>query len=337
MKKILAFLLILAMSVSMLVGCGGSDNEANKDVNKESNSDNDTNVNQNESQDESLDENQNDDESTDEGRVYVVEVDDPELADKIQALYHMIKEEPESPDGYVALAEFYLMIGENQAAMDVAKAGLKETGEDFFNEIIAMASSAGNESNAGTSDDETEESEMKDSETPEVAKNQCIMGSEKLGYYRVTFDENYVYTRKEKFSDGWVHFDDKGVQIKYSVKAFENFEAFYQKEKENLDWNVSENLVTNLVIGETKQVQCGNVTAYYFEYSFTEIGEKVTEPTEYKTQKFYVQLGEGVGVYGSTNKFLDGGYSFSDTNGSRTITIEDYLKYVFVNVEKIEQ
>ena len=95
-------------------------------------------------------------------------------------------------------------------------------------------------------------------------------------------------------------------------------------------------MITNLVISETKQVKCGNVTAYYFEYSYTDISDKVVEPEIYRTQKFYVQLGDGVGVYGSTNKFLDDGYLYSNANGSRRVTIEDYLKYVFVNVEKVE-
>lgn len=327
MKKLLAVLLIMTMSISMFTACGGSDKEANKETNKESNkesnSENDTNVNQ------------DDDVSTDEGSVYVVEVDDPGLAEAIQMYYQMTIDEPANPEGYMALAELYMQIGEMKAAVDVAKAGYKSTGKELFNDIIQWASS-----DTDTPDDETKDSETTEKEestTPELAKNQCIMGSEKLGYYRVTFDEDYVYTRKEKFSYGWVHFDDKGVQINYSVEAFENFEAFYAKQKQNLDWNVEENLIADLVIGETKQVKCGNVTAYYFEYSYTDCSDKVVEPVAYRMQKFYVDFGDGVGVYGSTDKFLDDGYSYSDTNGSRKITIEEYLKYVFVHVEKIEQ
>ena len=202
-------------------------------------------------------------------------------------------------------------------------------------ESEANATDDNDANNSGAENDVVVEEEP---QLPETAKNQMLLGSEEKGYYRVTFDEKYVEPRKDKVNaGGWIHFDLDRVQISVSLVYDTSFEDYFAKDKENFDWLIEDSYITDLELGTPVQIQCRNVTAYYYEYNYIDISDKVVEPTPYQTQEFYVDFGDGTAFVGSTDEFMGGYYLYGkDGDEDRNITIEDYLRYVFVNVEKVE-
>lgn len=280
-------------------------------------------------------------EMTSAGGVYVVEFEDPDLTQMAQEFYQAIMDNPEDVGCYMNLAEFYLYTGEMNAAADVAKAGYNKTGDEIFKDMIEWAESEANatdDNDANTSGAENDVVVEEEPQLPETAKNQMLLGSEEKGYYRITFDEKYVEPRHDKVNaGGWIHFDLDRVQISVSLVYDTSFEDYFAKDKENFDWLIADNYITDLELGTPVQIQCGNVTAYYYEYNYIDISDKVVEPTPYQTQEFYVDFGDGTAFVGSTDEFMGGYYLYGkDGDEDRNITIEDYLRYVFVNVEKVE-
>lgn len=271
----------------------------------------------------------------DEGAVYLVSFDDPDLTAAAEEFYQMILSEPENLDAYFGLIDVYMAGGAVDAALDIAKAGYHKTELEDFMAIIDWIEGDGDVADNGSED---EEEPMPEPVLPEVASNQFICGDADSGYYRVTYDEAYVEPRKERGGNYfWIHFDNDNVQESFEVKDdYNSFEEYYNAQKENMDMNVEYGECSDVEFGTPYQITSGNVTINCYKYSYIYCGEKVEEPEEIKRQVFYIDLGDGVSLIGSSDDFWDGYSYYSMEEGSRTITFDEYLSYIFLNVEKVE-
>lgn len=269
-----------------------------------------------------------DDTVVDEGAVYLVSFDDPDLTAAAEEFYQMILNEPGNPEGYVNLIDVYMAGDAVEAAVDIAKAGYHKTGLEDFKPMIDWLEGGGMDAEDNSADEEEPEPVL-----PETASNQFLCGWDEVGYYKVTYDESYIRPRKKEGGRYfWIHFDLDEVQEEFHLESsYASFEEFYNAEKESME---TFEMNSDVRVSEPYQITCGNVTINRYDFSYTQTSEKEPEPIKVNKQAFYIDLGNGIGLCGSSDAFIDGYTYVSVGEPNRTITFDEYLSYIFVNVEK---
>lgn len=206
------------------------------------------------------------------------------------------------------------------------------------------------EQNADTNQD-TDEGINTEIDTEESLENEniIVMGESFSDIsYHITYDDAYIDVKEnDSSSSALIEFDHQTIKIFYSRK-YESFEQFYSTCKENME---TDEYVSNLEFYEPYQIQCGNVTVNCFKYSYTQNDPKITEglgPIESSKQYFYIELeGYKKAIYGTTWNYDDispfwDGYTYefleegSSTYTTRTVTFDDVVSYILMNLEKVE-
>lgn len=265
------------------------------------------------------------------GAVYLVELADPDMMEAAREYYEWIQREPYDPYPYIMLNDVYLGAGEGQAALDVLNAGYDRTeNEELLILIDAVKNMGeGNVSSTGTVEDSSE------SKTVKPESNQFIISGTESGAYLVTYDKEMVRVTSSKDNGAEVFFDLSRVEQKLSLTDnYNSFDDYYNEQKKNIEDGID---VSEVSISEPYQISCGNVIVNRFNYSYAWISEKEGNEKRYEQKEvFYIDLGNGVGIYGSSEDFIEGYSYYRQETGSIHLTLDDFLAYVFINVEKIE-
>lgn len=209
------------------------------------------------------------------------------------------------------------------------------------------------EQNADTNqntEQDSQESNDTEIDTEESLKPENVIGlgdGFDISYY-ITYNDAYIEVEENGSSWALVAFDNQTIKLVYSRK-YESFEKFYKETKENME---TDEYVSNFKLYEPYQIQCGNVTVNCFKYSYTQNDPKITEgvgPIECNKQYFYIELeGYSKAIYGATYNYDDvspfwDGYTYefmeegSTTNTTRTVTFDEVVSYILMNVEKVEK